>query len=112
MKTHRDLSNLTEAYVYATEVNLETLCDLAFDESASALRLQRQRAICTSMLHWCASVLINPEAVDWGPSHDRSYPYVSEALVGPSIESALDALVQRWRRPRQSARAGAQRSLS
>ena len=98
MKTPHTLRNLTEAYVYATEVQLATLCDLVSLKATSQSRVARHRAICLGMLRWCASALVDHDAVDWGTSDARNFGRVSEALEGACIETTLDALIERSRR--------------
>lgn len=93
VKTPHSLRNLTEAYVYATEVQLATLCELVRLKATSQSRIARHRAICLGMLRWCASALVDHDAVDWGTPDTRAFPRVSEILESGDIERALDALV-------------------
>ena len=86
MKTPRHLQNLEEAYVYATEVQLVQLREIALRGDSSVDPLSRQRAICLGMLRWCASILVDQSLVDWGTQQRPSFPYVSEVLAGDSVE--------------------------
>lgn len=97
VKTHHHLRNLHEAYVYATEVQLDSLRELVRFPAGGATRIARQRSTCLGMLRWCASALVDHAAVDWGPRHERHFPRVSAILATPCLESGLDGAVARWR---------------
>jgi len=99
VKTPHSLRNLTEAYVYATEVQLATLSELVALKATSQSRIARHRAICLGMLRWCASALVDHDAVDWGTPETRAFPRVSAILESGDIERALDALVDERSRP-------------
>jgi len=47
------MKQLLEAYLWATEVNLATLEELAYLKSSSKSRIDRQKSICTKMLQVC-----------------------------------------------------------
>ena len=47
------MNQLLEAYLWATEVNLATLSELAYLKSSSKSRINRQKSICTKMLQVC-----------------------------------------------------------
>lgn len=47
------MKQLLDEYVYATEVNLATLSELAELKSTAKYRLARQRSICHKMLQVC-----------------------------------------------------------
>ena len=101
----RTFRNLEEAYVYATEVNMATLDELAMLKSTSNYRLRRQRDICFKMLYICQSRLVDDAKVDWGTEfHRMNYPRVSEILKDAKTESeglggALDRHVAKLKQP-------------
>lgn len=92
--------SLEEAFVYATEVDLATLCELCMARKTPHRKIERQRSICLGMLRICRRAWVTAGHVDWGHSRQqRNFPRVSELIANKepeAIEGALDRLILTW----------------
>jgi len=92
-----EVQSVDEAFVWATEVNLATLEDLALLKKQSKSRIRRQQSICLEMLKLCASSLLNGHAVRWVQGPCKNFGRVSRLLVDSdpkAIEAALDRFTE------------------
>lgn len=93
------MKQLLESYLWATEVNLATLEELAYLKSSSKSRINRQKSICTKMLQVCQEYGSEIEWRGWtdvqvGPHTCSRVKRMLEAGAG-KLPEALDAFVKR-----------------
>ena len=90
------MNQLIDEYVYATEVNLATLSELAGIKSSSKSRIKRQTNICHKMLQVCQEYASEIEWRGWGGAEvgrKGSCSRVKKMLESGDLTTALSEYV-------------------